>query len=144
MRLPNLTLKVIGQAAIGIVLAATSSCLLASPEVDPEHAAARLLDNPNEATEKSVATGKALFDRYCQACHGADGKGAAAIGYLKPGPDLTDSAWDYGDSDGEIFDTIRYGVPPDYNMEAWVDRIGESETWDLVNFLRSLRSESSD
>ena len=130
-------LKFLSVIPLGYALCSGSMSAPAQ-EIDPEHAAAALLKNPNPATEQSVAAGKALFDRWCQACHGADGKAGLTIGYLKPPPNLTDDEWNYGSTDGEIFDTIQYGVPPDYNMESWGERIDESGIWNLVNYIRSL------
>jgi len=111
---------------------------LSAQEVDPEHAASALLKNPVAVTAESLAKGKTLYDHWCQACPGPDGKAGLAIGYLKLPPNLTDDQWDYGSSDGEIFDTIQYGVPPDYNMEPWVERLDDKDTWSLVNYIRSL------
>jgi mono/diheme cytochrome c family protein len=62
-----------------------------------------------------------------------------AIGYAKVPPNLTDDKWEHGGSDGEIFDTIKNGVPPDYDMEPWGDRIKEPDIWNVVNFVRSLQ-----
>lgn len=108
--------------------------------VDPEHLAAAKLVNPQPATAESLSAGKAAYQQWCVACHGVDGKGAATMGYLKPAPDLTDATWAYGGSDGEIYDSIKNGVPPAYNMEPWGDRVADSGIWHLVNYIRSLKS----
>ena len=117
-------------AVVGVALAA---------DVDPEHLAAAKLKNPQPADAASIAAGKAAYEKGCFACHGADGKGAATIGYLKPAPDLTDDTWAYGGSDGEIFDSIKNGVPPAYNMEGWGERLDDTTIWNLVNYVRSLK-----
>jgi mono/diheme cytochrome c family protein len=108
---------------------------------DPtDHAEAAKLKNPVSATPESIAAGKALFLQRCQGCHGPDGKGGPVIGYAKVPPNLTDDKWEHGGTDGELFDTIKNGVPPDYDMEPWGDRIPDSDIWNLVNFVRSLHT----
>ena len=49
--------------------------------------------------------GKPLFDQYCAACHGIDGKGNQAVG----APNLTDEIWLYGSSEATITDGIVKG-----------------------------------
>ena len=63
-----------------------------------------------------------------------DGGGAGAGG--QPA-DLTDATWDFGASDGEIFTVIRDGTSAD--MESYAEQISETEIWNLVNYIRSIR-----
>jgi len=59
--------------------------------------------------------GKSKFDTVCAACHGADGKGNAALG----APNLTDKVWLYGGSVATISDTIvsgRNNVMPSFKQ----------------------------
>src|SRR4030095_8211005 len=77
---------------------------------------ARAMKNPVEPTEKSIASGKVYYEKYCADCHGVAGEGVsekaqklAAAGETKPS-DLTDEKWDHGSTDGEIFVNIRDGV----------------------------------
>lgn len=49
-----------------------------------------------------VVPGKKLYDQFCVACHGVEGKGNQMLG----APDLTDNAWLYGSSE----DSIVYGI----------------------------------
>ena len=48
----------------------------------------------------------------------------------------------HGDSDGAIYNVIRQGVPPAYDMDAWEGRITDEEIWHVVNFLRELAARS--
>jgi mono/diheme cytochrome c family protein len=62
---------------------------------------------------------------------------------LRPGQEayrknLTDDAWDHGSTDGAIFDNIKNGVPPDFNMTPWKDQMKDDEIWNVVNYLRSI------
>ena len=66
-------------------------------------AEARKLKNPVQATPQSIAAGKDLYAKNCRSCHGADAKGD---GPMKPKdshpPNLTDTEWTRGATDGEI------------------------------------------
>jgi mono/diheme cytochrome c family protein len=107
----------------------------AAAQGNPE--AARI-KNPVAASAESTAAGKQLYTRYCAVCHGITAEGGSGSDISPPAPDLTDSEWKRGSSDGEIFSVIKNGVPPDLSMEPWGDRIKDQDIWNLVNFLRSI------
>lgn len=68
----------------------------------------------------------------CAACHGADGKGMAAMG----APNLTDKIWLYGGSIKSITETInngRAGVMP-----AWKNILGEERSHLVSAYVYSL------
>jgi copper transport protein len=94
--------------------------------------------NPVAVTPESLAAGKQVFQRYCASCHGLNAEGGSGSDISPPAPDLTDSEWKRGSTDGEIFDVIKNGVPPELNMEPWGDRITDPNIWNVVNYLRSL------
>jgi mono/diheme cytochrome c family protein len=102
--------------------------------------AARKVKNPVPATAASVSAGKVAFDTYCALCHGTDGKGNGPLAQPNTKPqDLTDAAWVYGSTDGEIFDLIGRGlVGPPVKMPAFKGTLSEKDLWNVVNFLRSL------
>jgi mono/diheme cytochrome c family protein len=102
-------------------------------------AAAKALKNPVPATDASIGAGKAVFVKYCQTCHGPEGKGdgPGAPKGVTPG-NFSDAKWDHGATDGEIFTTIKDGVPPKYDMDSWDGRIKEPDMWNLVNFIKTL------
>jgi len=87
---------------------------------------ARLVTDP-----KALETGKALFARNCQACHGAAGEGGV-------GPNLTDEYWMHGGTVGEVFKTIKYGVP-EKGMIAWQQKLKPAEIQDLSSYILSLQ-----
>src|SRR5436190_24113228 len=67
---------------------------------------AKAMKNPVEATPKSIASGKIVYDKYCAECHGATGNGVsekattlAQAGAAKPS-DLTDDKWEQGGTEG--------------------------------------------
>jgi cytochrome c oxidase cbb3-type subunit 3 len=57
-----------------------------------------------------VANGKQVFSSNCASCHGLNAEG-------KIGPCLTDKDWKYGDSDTELYLSIRKGRKG--GMPAW-------------------------
>ena len=97
----------------------------------------KMLKNPEKFTEESVEKGKKLFATQCAMCHGktGDGKGdLAAVMHVNP-PDFTNPGILSARTDGEIFTIINVGSP---SMPAEAKRLKTNQTWDLVNFLRTL------
>ena len=104
-----------------------------------EQEAAEAQANPIAMSEDSVRAGRRMFGRFCRSCHGmrADGQGMTAPSGSRPA-NLVDDQWDHGSTDGEIFQVIREGVPPAYDMDAWEGRITDDDIWNIINFLRDL------
>ncbi len=100
----------------------------------PAYAARKKNPIPRDAA--SIERGHALYSRLCQACHGEKGKGDGPAGkYLRPpAADLT-SRWTRSQRDGELFWKIQHGKTP---MPSFRGQLDAKQTWDLVNFLRSL------
>ena len=96
------------------------------------------------ATPKSVAAGEKLFRAHCRMCHGNDarGDGPEAPAGSHP-PNLTDETWKHGSTDAEVFEVIRTGVGPKFDMKGFRSRLTTEEMWSLVHYLRSLRASSS-
>ena len=107
--------------------------------LDAQSPAATIRTNPVPPAAKSVAAGRQAFQRYCAPCHGEDGKGGGPLAprNVHP-PDLTDAEWAHGDTDGEIFASIRDGVGPKFDMKPMKSRMTDTEIWNVVNYLRSL------
>jgi mono/diheme cytochrome c family protein len=101
--------------------------------------AAAKIRNPVATSPASVAAGKKIYQRLCIRCHGAEGKGdgEAAVG-AQPS-DLTGQL-QFGSSDGEMFSVIRHGTSKD--MESYAERISDADTWNVINYVRSLRDTS--
>jgi len=93
--------------------------------------------NPVAATAESIAAGKVVFVK-CAACHGIRGEGGPGNDLIPAAPSLVDASWDHGSSDGEIFDSIKNGVPPDFNMVPWKDQLKDNDIWNVVNYIRSI------
>ena len=94
------------------------------------------LKNPVASSPDSIAAGRRVFQRMCARCHGPAGKGDGSTTGNTPPSDLTDATWDYGSTDGEIFTVIHDGVSID--MDAYAQRIPDTDIWNVVNYLRSL------
>jgi mono/diheme cytochrome c family protein len=102
------------------------------------NAEAARLQNPVTASPESIAAGKQSFNRYCANCHGLNGEGSPGNDLTPAAPDLTDKEWKHGSSDGEIFSTIKNGVPPAFEMGAFGDQLKDEDIWRVVLYLRSL------
>ena len=104
----------------------------------PGHA--RALRNPLPEGPQVLASGRAHFADHCAACHGNDGRGRTDYGRrMSPrAPDMTAPATQTL-SDGELFWIIENGVRltgmPGFGDD---DATNESESWELVRFIRSL------
>ncbi|OFV90293.1 MAG: hypothetical protein A3G76_04775 [Acidobacteria bacterium RIFCSPLOWO2_12_FULL_65_11] len=125
---------------VGIVVVGTG--LFAASASGQQHrraSEAARLKNPARASAESIAAGKRVYQRYCLFCHGdaAKGDGAMAPEDVTPS-NLADAAWDCGSSDGEIFATIRDGVGPKFDMNAYKGRLTDQDIWNVVNYLRSI------
>ena len=93
--------------------------------------------NPVAATDESIASGKKSYAK-CASCHGANGQGGAGNDLVPAAPSLIDGKWKHGSSDGEIFNNIKNGIPPDFNMVGFKDQLSDEDIWNLVNYLRSI------
>ena len=119
---------------IAIVIPTISNIfVLAQEKTEPAK-----LKNPVPATDKSMAAGKEIYRRHCAVCHGTTGNGGSGSDISPPAPSLTNGKWKHGSTDGEIFTVIKEGVPPDFYMEPWGDRIKDEDIWNVVNYIRSL------
>ena len=80
----------------------------------------------------ALRDGRRLFVWYnCYGCHGGHGGGGM-------GPSLRDKTWIYGGSDDQIFDSIAQGRMK--GMPAWGTRIPQDQIWELVAYIKSMRT----
>ncbi len=75
----------------------------------------------------------ATFKGRCAGCHGADGKGKAAIGT----PDFTSGKTQASLTDAEIIETITNGRKGTI-MPAWKGKLSELEIGAVASYIRSL------
>jgi mono/diheme cytochrome c family protein len=88
--------------------------------------------------------GRAVFQHYCQTCHGETGAGDGFNAYnLDPHPrDLSAPAFQKAKSDADLTDAIRRGgsgVGLSALMPPWGHTLSDRQIADLVAYLRSLR-----
>ena len=76
--------------------------------------------------------GKAKYEMFCVACHGADGTGNTALG----APNLTDDIWLYGGSLTRISESIAIGR--NGKMPAQGEFLGEAKVHLLAAYIYSL------
>lgn len=81
-------------------------------------------------TPEGVAKGGAIFATQCAYCHGAHGEGGR-------GADLTSGQYTHGNSNADLFSTIRNGVPGTSMPPASVN---DEQVWQLVALVRRLGS----
>jgi mono/diheme cytochrome c family protein len=98
--------------------------------------AGKTLHNPVEPTPASVENGKRLFNVYCVPCHGSDAKGDGPVSKKFVPPSNLMSEESRNRPDGYLFATIRQGGS---SMPSQADGLSPKETWDIVNYLRSLQ-----
>ncbi len=106
---------------------------------DKERArAGRELKNPFPPTDGNVARGRAVYENYCQHCHGAQGLGDGAVAQDYPGFAFPAAAAARTMPDGEIFHVITFG----HNlMPAHGAMIPADDRWKVVDYLRRLQNE---
>jgi mono/diheme cytochrome c family protein len=99
---------------------------------------ARARRNPVPASEEGIAEARSHFADHCALCHANDGSGDTKIGQsLYPrAPDMRLPATQ-DLSDGEIYWVIENGIRLT-GMPAWGEPGSESESWELVHFIRLL------
>jgi mono/diheme cytochrome c family protein len=121
--------------------AALSVSVLAQTPPPPKAvpAEARKMKPAVASSPAAIAAGKQLYAKYCRFCHGNAGAGDSTMAPkgMKPS-NLTDTTWTRGSSEGEIFWIIQNGAPPDYQMKGLKGKISDTDTWNLVHFVRSL------
>ncbi len=88
--------------------------------------------NPYQNDPVALQNGRRLFNWYnCSGCHGGHAGGGM-------GPSLRDEVWIYGSRPDQIFDTIAQGRAN--GMPAWGSKIPEDQIWQLVAYIRSMRT----
>jgi mono/diheme cytochrome c family protein len=93
--------------------------------------------NPVKASAESLSRAKKIYGYECAACHGDDGGGAGdlAKNMKSKMADFRDPTSLKGQTDGELFYIIKNGRG---EMEGEGPRLKPEDTWNLVNYLRSM------
>jgi mono/diheme cytochrome c family protein len=104
----------------------------------PEEAerAGRELKSPLAATPAALARGRAVYETFCQVCHGAGGAGDGPLIPKFPNPPSYGSARLLGMADGQIFHVITRGTEL---MPAYAGQIAPDDRWKAVAYVRELQ-----
>jgi len=137
----NLVIRNVSLCVVPVVVALVAAAAIAQTTVVGGTPEGAQMKSPVSATEESVAAGRAVFMAKCAACHGERGDGhGKGVGEYGPRPaDLTRPSYTYGTADGDVFDVIKYGVEPRLAMPGWDGLISDTDVWNVVNYLRTLR-----
>ena len=100
---------------------------------------AKTLKNPVPLNDQSLAEGKVLYQRYCNHCHGASGKGDGKVGTVFLGvPNYSSDA--YKDlSGGHIYHVITHGKG---RMWPHASQVNPEERWKIVHYVQTLQKGS--
>jgi len=124
-----------GRTLIAALVLACAARIVIAAQGNPEAAKAK---NPVASTPESIAAGKMVFAK-CAPCHGISAEGGPGNDLIPAAPSLVDAQWDHGSTDGEIFDNIKNGVPPDFTMVPFKDQLKDNDIWNVVNYIRSIK-----
>lgn len=95
-----------------------------------------------------IVRGRAIYDKSCSGCHGANGKGLPGDWRVRdaagkyPPPPLDDNAHAWHHPTAVLMEAIRDGSPGgEGNMPAWRGKLSEQEMQDVVVYIKSLWSD---
>ena len=92
------------------------------------------------ALAQTAEQGKAVYDRHCTACHGADG----GAGERAPAIVISSATTLRGErSEAQILDIVRNGIPGT-GMPAWKGRLAEADILAIGAYVHALRGTAID
>jgi mono/diheme cytochrome c family protein len=138
LRIPFPT-QMIHQDSIGYVegprLAAPADAV---PVQGPALINGRPASGPVPATDDSLQRGQVLFGINCALCHGESGTGDGPLSeYFMPRPFDLASEHVHNLPDDTFFVVVTQGLGP---MPSLAENLSPAERWDVINYVRSLRS----
>src|SRR5215213_6049243 len=94
--------------------------------------------NPLKSDDESLKTGKEIWAKHCQSCHGKQGKGdGSKAAQLKTSPGDFTKADFQKQSDGALYYKIAEGRD---DMPAFKKKIpDQEEIWAAVNYIRTFK-----
>lgn len=95
------------------------------------------MENPVKSSSGVLSTGKSLYSKHCQSCHGKEGwgDGSKAAQLETPCGDFSEEAFQ-AQSDGSLFYKIMKGRG---DMPGYEKKIPYKEDiWSIVHYLRTL------
>ncbi len=94
------------------------------------------MENPVEADQSSINTGKQLYMKHCASCHGRAGKGDGpkARRLETFSGDFSKEAYQK-QTDGEMFYKTKYGRD---DMPGYEGKVSDKDMWHMVNYMRTF------
>jgi mono/diheme cytochrome c family protein len=99
--------------------------------------AEKTLKNPFEATPAVLEEGKALYLRYCSACHGEQGNGKGKVADLYKGVPNYSAAAYKNLNGGHIYHVITHGKG---RMWPHGSQLNPDERWKVVHYVHTLQN----
>jgi len=100
--------------------------------------AAATLENPIAKSDKVIEEGKALFERYCDHCHGATGQGDGEVGAVFKGVPSYSKGQVKEDKAGQIFHVITFGKG---RMLSHASQVSVEDRWKIVHYVQTLQNQ---
>ena len=100
--------------------------------------AERVLKSPLPDTEEVLVEGKALYDRFCEHCHGAQGGGDGLVGQVYLGVTPYNSATVVDKGEGHIYHVITHGKG---RMQSHASQLEPMERWKIVRYVQTLQKQ---
>lgn len=100
--------------------------------------AAMILSNPLDSTEQVITEGKALFEVFCIACHGAQGHGDGLVGQVMKGVPAYNVGRVKEVNGGHIFHVITMGKG---RMQSHASQIEPMDRWKIVRYVQTLQNQ---
>jgi mono/diheme cytochrome c family protein len=85
------------------------------------------------ADERNLVRGKQLYEKYCLACHGPQGKGDGTTPFDPPAADLTASEV-LLKSDSRLLRSLHEGRP-NTAMDAWRSKLSDEAIRDVLAYV---------
>lgn len=85
------------------------------------------------ADERNLARGKKIYEKYCLACHGPQGRGDGTVRFDPPVADLTSSEV-LTKPDSRLLNSIHEGRP-NTAMDAWKAKLSDEAIRDVLAYV---------
>jgi len=85
------------------------------------------------AGERNLARGKQVYEKYCLACHGVQGRGGGAVQFDPPVADLTSSEV-LAKPDSRLLKNIHEGRT-NTAMDAWKSKLSDDAIRDVLAYV---------
>jgi len=83
---------------------------------------------------------KAIWDKSCAKCHGADGKGETKAGKKAEVKDMTDAKWQASFTDDKAFQSIKDGIKDGDKIRMKpAEGLSDDEIKGLVAYVRAFK-----